>query len=498
VRTIRFEELTDYLKRGVDFLLELGEQAGIGSSSLLIRKCGKTILIDRGIAFEGNGPDKITTYPVGNNLEGIRIDIIILSHIHADHSGLIVPVVIAHPEARVIFSRKTLAELRITLADSLKIYDREAKKCTDLGLTAPEAMFSQSDVVTFFERADSDKYTVINTDEYDVWLEWKDWPDWKFGFTFSGHTHGSFMSFIISPDGDGIVATGDVCGHDQETTTGVLTVTENFLEQGNFRDCKRIIVITEATNGNRDREESSEEMDARLKAVLTEAESRGGMALLPVFAVNRGPNMVAKIIRLGFKVVVAGMVRDTVQVEIEPERLQEWLSDGSIIFMENGEDYRYQMQRIANGDHGFRAIITSSATLDQGASVSFAINMLPIRENVLISTGHRFEGSAMKEVFQLKDRPIERGRTIVFSKTTKYGLKKEVVNVRADVHHFDYTAHAYRRDLVTLLTNLDPDLIFVKHCTEDGFFGLKAALSQELGESCPPVNWVRHLQPFEL
>ncbi len=499
MQVVRFEELAGHLASGKDFIVELGEQKGIGTSSMIIRKCGKTILIDRGIAFEGTGMDKLTTFPVGGNLEGIQVDLMIFTHVHADHILQIVPTVLAHDESRVIFSRKTLEELKIVLADSLSIQRKEAKKAYRSGLPAPSVEFTEEDVVTFIARAEDDCYEVVNTDEEDVWITWEDWPDWDFGFTFSGHTPGAFTSCIKTPDGDGIVVTGDVSGHDQETTRGVPTLRESFLEMGNFRKCRRTILITEATNGNRDIEESQEEMDARLKAVLNETERRGGNALFPVFMVNRGPNIVAKLVRLGFKVFVAGGVRKTIKAEIKPALLDKWLKDRTVMLIENGDLYEFQLRAAARGEYGFRPIVTSSATLDQGAGVDFAIEMLPVPENVLISTGHRFDGSAMKEFFEVKDKPIGPGHTIVLNKMDgNFHPVKKVVNVRCGGHHFDYSAHSRRKELVTLATGINPDVVFVKHCTEEGFLGLETALRNELGEKCPPISWARHLHLFEL
>jgi Cft2 family RNA processing exonuclease len=496
---VRYEELADLLVGGKDFICELGEQHGIGSSSLIIRKCGKTILIDRGIAFDGSGVNKTTSLPAGGNLEGVHIDLMIFTHVHADHAGLIVPTVLAHDEARVVFSKKTLEELKIVLADALSVQRKEAKKSHLFGVEAPNVLFNEGDVVNFLVRAEAGSYEIVDTDQEDVWITWEDWPNWDFGFTFSGHTSGAFISFIKTPDGDGIVATGDVCSHNQELTPGVSSPDESFLEMAEFRKCRRIILVTEATNGNRDRQECQAEMDTRLKTVLDETERRGGQALCPVFMVNRGPNIVAKLVRLGYKVFVAGGVRKTLRAEVEPTLLQKWLADGTVMMIQNGNDYENQIRNAAHGKYGFRPIVTSSATLDQGAGVDFAIEMLSDERNSLISTGHRFDGSAMSEFFEIKDKPIGRGHTIVFTKIERgFRSVKKIVNVRCSGHHFDYTAHSYRKGLVKLATSLSPNMVFVKHCTEDGFHGFESALHGELGENCPPVNWARHLHLFEL
>lgn len=497
MEVIRFEDLADHLASRKDFIVELGEQTGIGSSSLLVRKCGKTILIDRGIAFEGYGTAKITTLPVGENLDKVHIDAMIFTHVHADHAGLIVPTVLAHPEARVFLSQKTLEELRVVLADTLSVQKKVSKMAYYIGQEAPTPLFNEQNVATFLAFAENGSFEIINPDEEDEWITFEDWPEWEFGFTFSGHTKGAFISLVKSPDGDGLVFTGDVSGHDQETTRGVKTLSESFMEMAKFRECRRIIVITEATNGDRNRTESHETMDARLKAVLEETECRGGQALFPVFMVNRGPNIVTKLVRLGFKVFVAGGVRKTLAVEVRPEIVEKWRADGTVMFIESGPNYMTQLRAAAKGEYGFRPVVTSSATLDQGAGVEFAINMLPISENVLISTGHRFDGSAMKEFFEIKNKPIGPGHTIVLNHMDNNRLVKTPVNVRCRGEHFDYSAHSFQIELVTLVDGLKPDVILVKHCTESGFNGLKSALRAKMGDEIP-IERAEHLRLIEL
>lgn len=497
MRVVKYEDLAGHLASGNDFIVELGEQKGIGSSSLIIRKCGKTILVDRGIAFEGYGTTKVTTLPVGGNLEGIHVDIMFFTHVHADHSGLIVPAVLAHPEARVFLSEKTLEELKVVLADALSVQRKVLKMAYSAGLPAPTPLFSEQDVATFLALVGSSSFNIVNTDEEDEWITFEDWPGWEFGFTFSGHTKGAFISLIKCPDGDGLVFSSDVSGHNQETTQGVKTIDKIFLKMAKFRECRRIIMVTEATNGDRNRTESQEAMDARLKSILEETERRGGNALFPVFMVNRGPNIVAKLVRLGFKVFVAGGVRKTLAIEVGAEIVEKWRADKTVMFIENGPNYMNMLRAATKGEYGFRPIVTSSATLDQGAGVEFAIHMLPVSENVLISTGHRFDGSAMKEFFEIKDKPIGPGHTIVLNQTDNRRLVKTPVNVRCRGGHFDYSAHSDQSELVTLVAGLKPDMIFVKHCIESGFNGLKSALRAKMGDEIP-IERVEHLHLIEL
>ncbi|MBI2065314.1 MAG: MBL fold metallo-hydrolase [Candidatus Yanofskybacteria bacterium] len=498
MQVIKFEELAGYLASRKDFIIQLGEQTGIGSSNSLIQKNGLIGVIDCGMAFEGTGVNKITTFPAGDLLRGIHIDFIILTHAHFDHSGWILPLILAHPESRVFFSKKTLELLKVVLEDTLNIQKKVARAADRTGLEAPAPLFTKQDVSEFLARAEDGSYEVFDSDNEDVWITFEDWPGWEFGFTFSGHMVGAFISLIKCPDGDGIVFSGDLSGHKQETTDGVKTISESFLEMAKFRDCKRIILVIEATYGNRNRAETLETSDARLKAVLEETERHGKQALFLVFQLNRGPNIVKKLVKLGFKVFVAGGVRKTLAIEVGAELVAKWLADKTVIFIENGLNYANMLQSAARGEYGFRPVVTSSATLDQGAGVEFAIQMLPVKDNVLISTGHVFDGSAMQEFFQVKDQPIGPGKTIVLDRMIDNSLVKTPVNVRCRGEHFDYSAHSDQSELVTFVDGLKPDMVFVNHCMEDGFNGLRSALRDKLRDDSPQIEHLSHLRLLKL
>jgi L-lysine 6-transaminase len=65
----------------------------------------------------------------------------------------------------VIFSRKTLEELKIVLADSLAVQRKEAKKAYFAGLPEPRKTFTDQDVARFLAQAEADYYEVVDTDQ---------------------------------------------------------------------------------------------------------------------------------------------------------------------------------------------------------------------------------------------------------------------------------------------------------------------------------------------
>ena len=483
MHAVRYGEIAGYIADGKNFIVQLGEQSGIGSSASLINKRDLTGLIDNGVAFEGFGAEKITIPPAGDNLEDLYLHYQIYTHAHADHIARIMQMVLAHHESRVFLSKKTLELLKVILDDELSRQKKSARAAYYAGLEQPTFEFTKEDVVEFFAlfANENDQYKVFDTDNEDVWFTFDDWPGWEFGFTFSGHMVGACISAIKFPDGTGIVFSGDLSGHKQETTQAVKTISERFLEMAKFRECSQIRLVVEATNGDRERSETLEASDARLKATLEKTYRRGGQALFLVFQLNRGPNIVKKLARLGFKVFVAGGVRKTLAIEVGAEQVAKWLADGTVMFIKDGPEYMNMLSAAAKGEYGDRPIVTSSATLDQGAGVEFAFQMLPIHENSLFSTGHIFSGSAMQEFFQIKDQPVELGKTIVLSRLVNNRPVKTPVHVKCTGEHFDYSANSYKSELVTFINGLRPDMIFVNHCMDTGFEGLSSALTEKLG-----------------
>jgi metallo-beta-lactamase family protein len=124
-----------------------------GSKHLITLANGKKILLDCGL-FQGMGAetDQLNTE---FGFDAAKIDVLVLSHAHIDHSGLI-PKLITQGFTGVIYGTEATKELiRILLLDSVKIQAGDLKyknkKLQQKGLPLEELLYDEDDVMKALE-----------------------------------------------------------------------------------------------------------------------------------------------------------------------------------------------------------------------------------------------------------------------------------------------------------------------------------------------------------
>lgn len=127
-----------------------------GSKHLLTLDNGTQILLDCGM-FQGMGQETETSNE-NFGFNAAEVDILVLSHAHIDHSGLI-PRLVAQGFKGKIYGTSATKELaKILLLDSAKIQAGDLryknKKLAKRGLPLEEALYEEEDVLkamSFFE-----------------------------------------------------------------------------------------------------------------------------------------------------------------------------------------------------------------------------------------------------------------------------------------------------------------------------------------------------------
>lgn len=453
---------------------EYGQQAGIGGSMSVIRdKDGNVIaVIDSGISFEKNGEFNFQLAPAGNYLKGEHVPLFILTHDHNDHSGSAARFVREHPEAVVVISKKIIESLWVMLYDSLKIQNHDLKAAAAKGV-AIEPIFNEEDLVNLLTGANNDLLIIEEPGWYKDILD-----GWNIGFYWAGHNPGAISVYMVPPSGrDPIQVTGDVSTQNLDIVDGVLTPPESFLN--GFYKLPGLTLITEATNGNRsiirrpgyslqdDLAHHIEQVDKKFFGTIDFVAARGGIVFCPAFANNRIPRLAKKLVQAGYPVWVDGMGRAMTGVQLaETEQL---LKEGKLkFFSDDRNQANLEREAVDRGDLGFCVILAPSATLEKGFAVAHAERILPGTNNALISTGHIFDGSKTKQIFE-----IEHGRTIWLD---KFKTGPVAVNIRCDVFHCDYSGHDYQDGLVERIRLANPELLIVHHCNDGGYSGLASAV----------------------
>ncbi len=241
-----------------------------GSKHLLTLASGMKILLDCGL-FQGMGQE---TEALNENFgfDANEVDILVLSHAHIDHSGLI-PRLVAQGFTGKIYATPATKDLaRILLLDSAKIQlgdiKYKNKKLAKRGLPLEEALYDEEDAlkaISFFETVPYDKEVSIAEG---VSLQFVD----------AGHIIGSAsVHLTISENGKTthLSFSGDVGQYGD-----LLLRAPQPFGQADY-------ILLESTYGDRLHQDAEPTAQALLDVVVNTCVQKQGKVIIPAFSVGR-------------------------------------------------------------------------------------------------------------------------------------------------------------------------------------------------------------------
>ena len=252
----------------VEFLGAVGDVTG--SKFLITTKNDKKILLDCGM-YQGKGLETDTmNRDLGFNPS--EIDILILSHAHIDHSGLI-PYVCKNGFVGKIYCTHATRDLcSIMLPDSGNIQESDTRdfnrKRTRMGLPPVEPIYSSRDAFA------SLRYFVSMPLDLEITIE----DGVKVMFTNTGHIlGGAAVNLTVTEDGTDkrLCYTGDIGRYNKH----LLNDPDPF-PQADY-------IITESTYGDRIHEPISSVEDKLALVVQDTCIKKLGKLLIPSFAIGR-------------------------------------------------------------------------------------------------------------------------------------------------------------------------------------------------------------------
>lgn len=258
-----------------------------GSCYLLSHPRGR-MLIDCGL-FQG--PKTLRELNYGAlPFDPAKIDAVLVTHAHIDHSGLLPKLCSAGYVGKIIATVETNALLEWMLPDSGAIQEGEVQR-----LNQRNARRGRPEVEPIYTRAEAEamlpRLTAVAREA------WSDiMPGVRARFHDAGHILGavSIELEVITDDPKQrllrILFSGDI-GPDIKPFHSGPEAAENF-----------DYVVIEATYGDRERPEQSDEARrATLRSVVTEAMATGGNLIIPAFAVERTQELLADLVTLTAK-----------------------------------------------------------------------------------------------------------------------------------------------------------------------------------------------------
>lgn len=246
-----------------------GAAGRVTGSCHVVECAGRTVLLDCGLVQGGPREERLNRAPFP--VEPGRLDAVVLSHAHIDHSGRL-PLLVRDGFAGRIYAQQATAELcDIMLQDAGYLQEKDAetenRKRDRKGLAPLEPLFTREDAVRALRS--------FRTLPYDQMQEIL--PGIRLRFRDAGHILGSSIVELWLSEGATtrkLVFSGDL----GQPNTPILR-DPTLIEEADA-------VLLESTYGDR-RHRSRSESYAEMREIFAAARASGGNVLIPAFAVGR-------------------------------------------------------------------------------------------------------------------------------------------------------------------------------------------------------------------
>jgi metallo-beta-lactamase family protein len=442
----------------------LGGAGTVTGSRFLVETRNARVLVDCGL-FQGVKvlrERNWASFPVPPD----SIDAIVLTHAHLDHTGY-VPALVRNGFAKHVWATTATAALcRILLPDSGHLQEEEAAYANRKGYSkhAPALpLYTEDDANTAlmqFRPAPFESPTEVA-------------PGVRVTFRTAGHILGSAI-VLLELEGSPprrIVFSGDL-GRPQHPI---------LRPPAALPDAD--IVLTESTYGDRQHEDI--ESLRRFEAGLIRTAERGGVVVIPSFAVDRTEVILFHLRSLmqagrvpAFPVYVDSpmalaalrIYRDALaagSVELNPAltaQASDPFDPGRLIEARDVEE-----SMAINAVRGPAIIISASGMATGGRVLHHLLNRLPDPRNTIMLVGFQAEGT--------RGRSLLEGARAVKMLGRYVGVRADVVAVPA------FSVHADRGEIVAWLRTAprSPESVFIVHGEPTAAAALHAAINRELG-----------------
>ena len=403
-------------------ILFRGGAMEVGRSCIEVRADSSNILLDCGVKLSGDNPE----YPIFDKLYP---DAVFISHAHLDHAGAL-PLLSHMGINSPIYSTPMTQDLtKELLKDSLKIGLMEHG----------QVPFNKGDLKKEIQHHKDIEYR--NT---------KQFKDFEFTYYDAGHIPGSATIDLNYENGKRIVYTGDTRVSKTKLVNGAdLSYCDNDINA----------LIIESTYGGEnhpDRELLEKEFLNKVKETI----ERGGVAIIPVFAVDRSQEIILMLNKLNWSVPIYfdGMgVRITkIMLNQNPSYLKNHAKLKSAFLNTNivKENRKYVMEDLRkNGG----IIVSTAGMLSGGPILHYIDDFWNDSRSSLILTGYQMKNTI--------------GRILL--DTGKLTIGELYIEPKFEVAHYEFSAHADMDELRTIVKKANPENLIIQHGEEESITPFK-------------------------
>ena len=441
-----------------------GATGTVTGSRFVLDVDGTKMLVDCGM-FQGSKKNRLRNWDPFQISPG-EIDCVLLTHAHIDHTGYLPRFCKDGFAGEVLCTHPTYDLCEILLKDSAHIQEEDAYWANKKGFSKHKpalplySVEDAEDALTFF----SPKY--YGEDFYvndSLRVKFKD----------AGHILGSAFIDIKSENGKDsrkILFGGDLGRPGRPI----------------LRDPVQVFnvdyLVLESTYGNRLHEDNSP--NEELARVINESVERGGVLVIPSFAVGRTQTLLYTIRELEEKKkipVLQVFVDSPMAIDatvIFQNRLADQDLEARISRLEGKDIFRPKRLQICKSRNESKAInkqksraiiISSSGMVTGGRILHHLVERLPRPENTILFVGYQAEGT--------------RGRTIIEGKS-EVKIHGRNVSVEAKIKNISgYSGHADYNEILAWLMgfNKPPEKTFLVHGEPESSAALKEKIEAQFG-----------------
>lgn len=432
----------------------LGAAETVTGSKYLLEYNDKKILVDCGL-FQGHKEmrqrnwDKFFINPA-------KIDAVILTHAHIDHSGY-VPLLVKNGFRGKIFCTSATFDLcKILLPDSGFLQEEDAAHANRYGHTKHKPalpLYTEKDArdsLEYFEALDFDKEHFIA-------------DDFHFTLTLSGHILGAAFVTVF-------------CGKKSVVFSGDLGRPHDPIVQAPRKLLHADYLLIESTYGNRLHEKTDPE--EILKEAIIKTAARGGNIVIPAFAVGRAQNMMFHLYQLKEK----NLIPDLPIFLDSPMAI-----DATEILLKHAGEHKLDKELCAK--------VCKIARYVRTVDESKALNEIKV-PMIIISASGMAEGGRV--LHHLKHYMSDHKNTILFSGFQAPGTRGDkilhgereikihgqIFEINAEIVNLNNSsAHADYEEILQWLGNFKqaPKRTFITHGSAESAASLQEKIEKRLG-----------------
>ena len=453
----------------------LGATRTVTGSRFLIEQNSFRVLVDCGL-FQGPREWKErnwSEFPV----DPASIDCVVLTHAHIDHSGYLPRLVRLGFKNPIYCTPATAELLELMLPDSARLQEEDARYANKIRYTKHDP------ALPLYTEADAFE-TLGYLKPLDFYSNFKLTDELSFSFLRAGHILGSAMvDMLREKEQKKILFTGDLGRPVQ------------FITKPPDDVLSTDVLVMESTYGNRIHERI--DVSKRLAEIISTTASRGGVLLVPAFAIGRTQELLFILRKLEEQRAIPQL----------PVYVDSPMALGAIpIYDKNQIDFSKDLTALAGEDSS--PFIYSRIHTARSREESKAINKITYPAIIISASGMATGGRILHH---LKQRIGDHRNTILFIGFQAQGTKGRFLvegagevkihgqqyPVRAQIEYLDaLSAHADYEEILNWLANFKapPQNTFLVHGEENASLSLAEKIKQRFGWNVQVPNYLESVE----